>query len=87
MEALLFEVTEFLLRDPDLATGREQIDPDEPLLEGGLIDSMGVLKLIAFLEERFGVVFGDDDIDAEKFRSIRTIVSLVSSKRDAKAVS
>ncbi len=69
----------FLLQEPDLAVGRSEIGVDESLIEGGLIDSMGILKLIAFVEESFDIILSEDDITGENFASIRSIVSLVLS--------
>ncbi|MBW2661977.1 MAG: acyl carrier protein [Deltaproteobacteria bacterium] len=67
----------FLIADPELASGRDTINHEEPLIEGGLIDSMGILKLIAFLEEEYKVTFEDEDITAENFATINAIAALV----------
>ena len=43
-------------------------------------DSMAVVSLIAALEERFGIIVGDDDITAETFETVGTLVDFVQSK-------
>ena len=70
-------IHDFLVQDYEMAPGRESIDYDEPLLDGGLIDSLGILKLIGFLEEEYQITFDEDAITAESFASINAISRLV----------
>jgi acyl carrier protein len=71
----------FLYRDD-----RETVADDESLLEAGLIDSTGVLELVAFLEGTFGVVMADADIVPENLDSIEAIASYVVRKGGMSAV-
>jgi acyl carrier protein len=58
----------------DLLKGREVvIDPDTYLFEEGLVDSLGILRLIAFLELQTGRSIADSDVVMENFRTVRTI--------------
>lgn len=54
---------------------------DTPLL-GAIpeLDSMAVVTLITTLEERFGLVVDDDDIDGATFASVGSLVDFVSDK-------
>ncbi len=54
---------------------------DTPLL-GALpeLDSMAVLALITTIEERFGIIIEDDEIDGSVFASLATLVDFVHSK-------
>ncbi len=67
----------------DIAAGRgiESIAHDQDLLAEGIIDSLGITELIAFLEQRYAIKVDDDDIDAENFRSIDGIAAFVARKR------
>lgn len=47
------------------------------LIENGIIDSTGVLELVAFIEEEFGVVFADADIVPANLDSIERIAAFV----------
>jgi len=51
-----------------------------PLLEEKIIDSMGVMELIAFIESSFNVEFTDDDLTVENFQTIEAILSVIMSK-------
>ena len=44
------------------------------------LDSMGVVSLITFMEERFGIMVDDDDIDASTFATVGTLVDFVNLK-------
>lgn len=52
----------------------------DPLIEGGVIDSTGVIEVISFLEERFGVAIDDSDLVADNFDSIDKIARFVSAR-------
>lgn len=54
---------------------------DDPLFESGVIDSLGHLKLISFLEKEFGVSLSMDDLSWENFDSVNKIVALVSARK------
>ena len=63
-----------------VAPGQE-VAGDTPLLESGILDSLAVVKLLAFLEESFGVEIGDDEFDPDNFESLDAIEALIARKR------
>ncbi|MET9480027.1 MULTISPECIES: acyl carrier protein [unclassified Streptomyces] len=71
-----FVIEEFL---PDVSA--EELADDHDLLSDGVIDSLGVLKLIAWVEDRFEVAIGDEDLDPDNFRSVAAIDAFVSGSR------
>jgi acyl carrier protein len=61
-------------------------DPNEltettPLITGGVLDSIATLKLVLFLEERYGVSFEAHEVDPEHMDTIADITKLVMSKK------
>jgi acyl carrier protein len=56
------------------------VDSKTLLLEEKIIDSMGVMELIAFIESNFGVEFTDDDLTVDNFKTIDSIMSVIMSK-------
>ena len=58
----------------------DQIDDDLDLL-GDLLDSVGLFRLIAFLEEEFSVVIEDEEITPQNFGTVARMAALVESKR------
>ncbi|MBI4523200.1 MAG: acyl carrier protein [Deltaproteobacteria bacterium] len=57
----------------------DSIDPNQSLLSAGLIDSLGILKLIAFIEEEFAIELQPDEINLENFDSLAAIARTVES--------
>lgn len=60
-------------------------DPDEleestPLITGGILDSISTVKLVAFLEERFGVTFQAYEMNADYLDTLDTIAKTVNGK-------
>lgn len=71
-----FLARNFLLSDQDLP-----FDDDASLITEGLIDSTGVLELILFLEESFGVRVSDADATPRNLDSVRRILAYVAAKQ------
>ena len=57
-----------------------EIEPGYQLLENGLIDSLDIVQLIAFLEEKFGITLVDNDFDISNFSTIESMVSFIEGK-------
>ena len=57
------------------------VTSDTQLIEEQVIDSMGVMELISFIQETYEVELDMDDLTIENFESIRRISELVVSKR------
>ena len=64
----------------DLGKAESDVGRDESLLESGIIDSMGVLQLVAFLESTYGIKVEDDDLMPENFHTITSISAYVERR-------
>jgi acyl carrier protein len=73
------QIEQFILEDL-LSGERQSIDPEEPLYTSGIIDSLGTLRLITFIEERFGLQIGDGEVGEENFRTLNRITAFVNQK-------
>ena len=62
-----------------VSDGRDVGDGDL-LVEDGIIDSFGIMSLLGFLEERFGIQIGGDELVPENFQSIVAITAMVDRK-------
>ena len=56
------------------------VSPDTPLLETGLLDSINLVGLLQFLEERFALTVPDSDIGAELFTTPATLAAYVERR-------
>ena len=52
-----------------------------PLLESGVIDSLGVLDVVNFLEQAFDIKIEDEELTADNFGSIQLLTFFVQKKR------
>jgi acyl carrier protein len=64
--------------------GGQGLEDTTPLISGGLIDSIGMLGLISFMESRFGVEFMPRDVDAHTLDNLNLIEALINRKLAAK---
>lgn len=67
--------------EEDLLSGQSdvQLTADEDILTTGLIDSIGIMNLIAFLEEKFEVTIPAEDMTIENFMTVETIETYINS--------
>jgi acyl carrier protein len=54
------------------------IDENAPLIDSGYIDSMGLMQLTTFIEERTGVRIPDDEVVPDNFQTVASIVQLIT---------
>lgn len=57
------------------------LDQRTSLLEGNDINSLGLLDLVAYLEETFDIAFDDDELTPETFNSVQQLATFVAAKR------
>ena len=60
-------------------TESQEIPADMDLLNSGIIDSLGLLKMIAWIETTFEVTVGDEDLDPENFRSLESMDRFIAA--------
>lgn len=53
---------------------------DDSLLEEGIIDSVGVMNLVLFIEEHFNITIPDQDITRDNFDSVGKLDQYISAK-------
>ena len=58
----------------------EYLEDGTSLIESGLVDSMMILSLLAFLEENFGVSLSKDEFNPGNFETLKKISDMVSQK-------
>jgi acyl carrier protein len=61
------------------------LEDDASLLEQGIVDSTGVLEVVAFLETEFGIEVRDDELLPQNLDTIAAIAGYVTRKRAAAA--
>lgn len=79
----LNKLIEFIRKDLARGKGVGDLSETDDLVEAEVMDSLGIMKLILFLETEFSIKISDEDLTLENFRSIRSIYSLVENKIEA----
>lgn len=64
----------------ELQAPNEVLVPDYPLIANKIIDSMGIFKVVAFIESEYGVTVDDEDLVPDNFGTLASIAALVDSK-------
>jgi acyl carrier protein len=69
----------------ELLSGEDpaQLNDSVQLVKSGILDSIATLKLVAFLEERFGIEMQANEINLDNFNTIPEIVAVVERKLKA----
>ena len=73
LESLRSYVTERILQDPSVT-----IEPDTPLLEWGILNSISTAQLIGFIRERFQVDVPPEEVAGRHFKDLRSIGQLLT---------
>lgn len=75
------ELEDHLLKNLVLDKGITSLQPDDDLLSSEIIDSMGILQLVAFIEEKYGIEVGDEDIVPENFKTLQCMAEFIQKKK------
>jgi len=61
------------------ADDADALSEDEPLLGSGIIDSLGIMRLVSYIEEEFGVEVPEEQLVPEHFRTVTVLAQFVDS--------
>jgi acyl carrier protein len=83
MEEIRRTVSDYILENFLPGEDPSELQPETPLISGGVLDSIATLKLVVFLEERFGVNVEAHEADVDHLDSVARIADLIARKRNA----
>ena len=76
-------VRQYILENLMFSDDASQLPDDVSLLDRGIIDSTGVLEVVMFIEENYGVKVRDGDLLPENFDSVARIAGFIDRLRSA----
>lgn len=76
-------IRSFMAENFIIETDSAVLNADTSLTQSGVVDSMGVLELIMFIEQEYGITIPDEDTLPENLDSVSRIVSYVSRRLGA----
>lgn len=74
--ALAQKIAQNILKEPN-----RSIQPDEALISSGLIDSFSLVDLALLVEDEFGVVIDDTELNPDSFDTLEQLAALIQSKQ------
>ena len=76
IEKLSEKITKNLLHDPKM-----ELDPSEPLISSGLLDSFNLVDLALIIEDTFGVRIEDFELNADTFDTLEELAQLIVERQ------
>lgn len=83
VETFAAEIKAFIVSNFLFGQEGKGISDDQSFLETGVIDSTGLLELVSFVEQKYGIAIGDREMVPENLDSLRNISQLVARKLQA----
>jgi acyl carrier protein len=80
MENVKDEIRQYILSEFLPGEDASNLHDDTPLGASGILDSVSTLRLVSFIEERFGLEVEAHEAGVENFESINAIAAFVKSK-------
>lgn len=80
IETFAAEIKAFIVGNFLFGQEGNGIADDQSFLETGVIDSTGLLELVSFVEQKYGISIGDRELVPENLDSLRNISRLVARK-------
>ncbi len=75
------KIRQFLAENFILSEQLDQLGNDDSFLDNGIIDSTGILELIFFVEEQFGIQIDTSEVLPENFDSINRLIAYIQRKQ------
>ena len=81
MNDVEYTVKQFVLKEFLPGEDPNELTSVTPLITGGILDSLATMKLVMFLEERYGVKFAAHEVDADHLDTVADIARIVEAKK------
>ena len=75
------ELRSYLLSKLNVDINKDSITPDEDLIAQGLIDSLGMLGLVDFMEDVFAIKVDNEDLLPENFQNLNSLKEFIERKK------
>ncbi len=76
IDLLKEKITKNLLHDPKM-----ELDPTEPLISSGLLDSFNLVDLALIIEDNFGVRIEDFELNADTFDTLEDLARIIAERQ------
>ena len=73
-------IRDFMIEELNDAGFHENVRDDESLIDSQILDSLSILQLISFMDEKFGIFPAEDELSPEKLDTINSIEEFIRNK-------
>ena len=77
------QIIDYIKNEFHASTPSLDIEPDDDLLSAGLVDSMGMMRLIQYIEEQFAIKVAAQDMTIENFITVEAMAKYVAKTQNA----
>ena len=75
------KIIDYIKNEFHSSTPNLDIEPDDDLLSAGLVDSMGMMRLIQYIEEQFSIKVAPQDMTIENFITVDAMAKYISASK------
>ena len=75
------KIRRFILENYLFTDDQSELNNDDSFLDQGILDSTGILEIIFFIEDEFGIKIKDDEMVPENLDSVNRIVAFIERKQ------
>lgn len=86
MDTLVSEIKDFIVTNFLFGQSADALADDQSFLESGIIDSTGMLELVSFVEQQYGIAVADSELVPDNLDSLQNITKFVARKRETATV-
>ena len=76
------QIRNYILENFLYTKDEEKLHNDDSFLEDGIVDSTGILELLLFVEENFGIQVEDEEVIPDNFDSVERLKHYICMKKD-----
>jgi acyl carrier protein len=79
-DEVIARARDFIVRTFLPGESPDSLKNDTPLVDGGILDSLGQVELLEFLEQQFGIEFRPGEVSPDRLNTLMLIAGLVDAK-------
>ena len=76
-------IERYILDEIMIGSEQTSIEPDQSLLDSGILDSLALLRLMGFIEDHYNITVEDGEVTPDNFESIESINTFIEQKRQS----
>lgn len=77
-EEIISVVSRYIISEFRIGENDSSLNEEIDLFENGFVDSVGIVRLISFMEEKFGIKFSEETLYDDRFSSLNGLANIIS---------